>query len=89
MEYLTMGGVTATVAEAWEALAVLLESKGVMIKQTIERVGNPLASMDYHAIAADEPEQFPELVLRPGSHRKPTPHEKTAVIHYLRRILGA
>jgi hypothetical protein len=37
-----------------------------MIKQPFLRVGNPLAAMDYHAIAGAERELFPELVLPHG-----------------------
>jgi hypothetical protein len=87
-EYYTVGGVTAHVTKIREALAILRESPGVMIKQPLARAGNPLAAMDYHAVAAQERERFPELVLAPGTHRQPTPHEKTAVIHYLERILA-
>ena len=59
-----------------------------MIRQPLSRAGNPLAAMDYHAIAAAERERFPELVLPGGTHGTPTPHEKTAVIHHLQRILA-
>jgi hypothetical protein len=45
--------------------------------------------MDYHAIAAMERERFHQFVLPPGTHRTPTQHEKTAVIHHLQRILTA
>jgi hypothetical protein len=33
-------------------------------------------------------ESFPKLVLPGGTHGTPTPHEKTAVIHHLQRILA-
>jgi hypothetical protein len=49
------------------ALAILLESRGVMIKQPLARAGNPLAAMDYHAIADEERELFHELVA-PARH---------------------
>ena len=87
-EYLTIGGMTVPARTAQEALAVLRESRGVMIRQPLLRAGNPLADMDYHAIAAEEREQFPELVLPGGTHSMPTAHEKIAVIHYLERILA-
>jgi hypothetical protein len=87
-EYYTIGGVTVHVTKIREALAILRESPGVMIRQPLSRAGNPLAAMDYHAVAAAEREQFPGLVLPPGTHKTPTPHEKTAVIHYLERILA-
>jgi hypothetical protein len=88
-EYLTIGGVTVSATEALKALTVLQESKGVMIRQPLLRAGSPLAAMGYHAIADAERELSHELVLPPGTHSTPTPHEKTAVIHYLQRILGA
>lgn len=87
-EYLTIGGVTVSAAVAREALAVLRDAPGVMIRQPLLHEGNPLAAMDYHAIAAAEREFFPELVLSHGTHSMPTPHEKTAVIHHLQRILA-
>jgi hypothetical protein len=87
-EYLAIGGVTVSATEAREALTVLQESKGVMIRQPLLRAGNPLADMDYHAIADAERELSHELVLPPGTHRTPTPHEKTAVIHHLQRVLA-
>lgn len=87
--YITIGGVPATPDEAREALAILLESRGVMIRQPLARAGNRLAGMDYHAVADEERRLFPrELTLPPGTHRAPTPHEKTAVIHHLRRRLA-
>jgi hypothetical protein len=88
-EYLTIGDVTVPVDVAREALAVLRGAPGVMIRQPLQRVGNPLAAMDYHAIATAERELFPELVLAPSTRSTPTPHEKTAVIHHLQRILAA
>jgi len=45
--------------------------------------------MDFHVIAAAERELYPELVLSIGTHRMPTPHEKTAIVHYLERVLAA
>jgi hypothetical protein len=87
--YLTIGGVTVAATTAQQALTILLESKGVMIRQPLLRACNPLAAMDYHAIAAEERELVHELVLPPGTHSMPTPHEKTAVIHHLWQILAA
>ncbi len=88
-EYLTIGGVTVPVVAAREALTILREAPGVMIRQPLLRAGNPLAAMDYHATASAERELFPELVLPSSTRRTPTPHEKTAVIHHLQRVIAA
>ena len=87
--YMTIGGVTVPEHAVREALTVLREAAGVMIRQPLSRAASPLAAMDYHAVARGEREAFPELVLPHGTHRSPTPHEKTAVIHHLERVLGA
>lgn len=87
--YFTIGEVTVPEPAARDALTVLREAPGVMIRQPLSRAGNPLAAMDYHAVARGERELFPSLVLEPGTHRTPVPHEKTAVIHYLERVLDA
>ena len=86
--YLNIGGVAITDAAVLDALSVLRGAPGVMIRQPLSRTENPLAAMDYHMIAHTERELFPELKLSRGTHSTPTPHEKTAVIHYLERVLG-
>lgn len=88
-KYLTITGVTVPMSAVRQAVSVLRDASGVMIRQPLLQAGNPLAAMDYHAIAAAERQLFPELMLAIGTHRVPTPHEKTAVIHYLKRVLGA
>lgn len=85
---MAVGGVTVPATEVQKAVAILQDAPGVMIRQPLSRAGNLLAAMDYHAVAASERQRFPqELVLEPGTHTTPTPHEKTALIHYLQRIL--
>jgi hypothetical protein len=84
--YLNIGGVATTDATVLDALSVLREAPGVMVKQPLSRTGNPLAAMDYHTIARTERALFPELVLPRGTRGTPTPHEKTAVIHHLERV---
>jgi hypothetical protein len=88
-EYTTIAGVTVPTSTVPQALGVLRGAPGVMIRQPLRRAGNPLAAMDYHAIAAAERELYPELMLAAGTHRVPTPHEKTAVMHYLERVLAS
>ena len=83
-----VGGENFPARSVQEALAILRESLGVIIKSPLARAANPLANMDYHAIAAAEREQFAELVLPSSTHSMPTAHEKIAVIHYLERILS-
>jgi len=47
-EYFSIKSLIVPVTAVWKALAVLLESKGVMIRQPLARARNPLSEMDYH-----------------------------------------
>jgi hypothetical protein len=47
-----IGGVAVTAQQAEHALAVLRSSPGMMVRQPLQRAGNPLAACDYHAVAA-------------------------------------
>lgn len=46
----TVGGVEVTGAQLAQAVAVLEQSAGMMVKQPLEAVANPLGAMDYHAV---------------------------------------
>lgn len=81
-------GVTATSDEVRSAVATLRDGTwGVMVRQPLARDGNPLAHMDYHSAARAEMDAYPEVRIEPGSHNEPAAHVKTAVIHYLARLL--
>ena len=49
---LLIGGVPVTREQAESALDVLRSSSGMMVRQPLQRAGNPLAYCDYHAAAA-------------------------------------
>jgi hypothetical protein len=89
MEHIHIGGVAVTQDEALAGLATLRDGTwGVMVRQPLARDGNPLAHMDYHAVARGEMGAHPEVRLPPGSHHEPAAHVKAAVIHYLERVLA-
>lgn len=50
--YVTVGGVQVTTTQTGLALDILKSSKGMMVRQPLQRAGNPLALCDYHAAAA-------------------------------------
>jgi hypothetical protein len=82
-EFVTLGGVTTTVAVVRQALATLREAPGVMVKQPLQRAGNPLAAMNYHSISDSVRRAHPEMEWPSGTHREPTAHVKPRVIHHL------
>ncbi|HEY6275906.1 MAG TPA: hypothetical protein VIX86_06200 [Streptosporangiaceae bacterium] len=84
---ITIGDSSYETEEVRAALGILIDAPGVMVRQPLARAGNALSGMDYHAIARSELLAYPELRMAPGSHSEPTPHVKTAVIHYLERVL--
>jgi hypothetical protein len=47
-----IGGICVSQEQAVHALDVLRESPGMMVRQPLQRAGNPLAACDYHAAAA-------------------------------------
>jgi hypothetical protein len=49
--YALPGGLYASKKDIQEAIKTLKASKGIMVKQPLEKAGSPLAAMDYHAIA--------------------------------------
>lgn len=86
---LNIGGTFYWDGDVRAALGILVDAPGVMVRQPLASAGNPLAGMDYHAIARAEVAAFPDLRMAPGTRNKPTPHVKTAVIHYLERVLNS
>jgi hypothetical protein len=83
----SISGASYHEADVRWAVSILRDAPFVMVKQPLARAGNPLAGMDYHAIARAEVAVYPGLRLAPGTRSNPTPHVKTAVIHYLDRVL--
>lgn len=86
-----IGGVTLSLADVRTAITLLRDSRGIMVRQPLERAGHPLAGAQkdwYHAFAAEERKLFPELEVDPQTHKKPAGHVKLAVIHRLERMLG-
>ena len=74
--------------DVYAAAVILQDAPGVMVRQPLARAGNPLAAMDYHAIAQLEMAAYPGIALPAGTRNDPTPHVKTAVLHHLRRVLA-
>lgn len=86
-----IGAVTLTGADVAEAIKILKEAKGVMVKQPLARAGHKLADADsgwYHEITKSETLLYPALARIPGTHTKPKDHVKQSVLHYFERILG-
>jgi hypothetical protein len=84
-------GITLSLTEVHSAIAVLRASKGIMVKQPLQRAGHPLAKAPdgwYHQFSLEERKLFPELEVDPQTHKKPAGHVKLAVIHRLERMLG-
>jgi hypothetical protein len=54
-----------------------------MVKQPLQRAGNPLAHMDYHGVSRHVLRMHPNMRFEPGTRSLPTAHVKTRVIHYL------
>jgi hypothetical protein len=88
MPYVEIGGVRVTTDEAVSALATLRDgSWGIMVRQPLARDRNPLAHMDYHAVARAEIDHYPEVRIPVGNRHEPAAHVKAAVIHFLERLL--
>lgn len=87
-----IGGVTLSLADIRSAIEILRSSKGIMVRQPLDRAGHPLAKCAppdwYHEFSLAERRQFPELEMDPQTHKKPAGHVKLAVIHRLERMLG-
>jgi hypothetical protein len=84
-----IGGVNATTGDIRDALGILTIAGGTMVKGPLAREGNPLAEMDYHAVARAEWDEFPGDRMPPsGDRRHPTAHVRRAVIRRLRRELA-
>jgi hypothetical protein len=49
---ITVAGTQFDLADVESAITVLENAKGIMVKQPLAKAGNPLAGMDYHALAA-------------------------------------
>jgi hypothetical protein len=61
---MVVGGITCTASSTATGLSVLLAAPGLMIRQPLARAGSPLASCDYHAVAAPYRARF--LTTGPG-----------------------
>ena len=84
MEYVEIGGVHVATQDVIAARSILESAPGVMVKQPLQRAGNPLAQMNYHGISRDALARHPaDLRFEPGSRSLPTAHVKMRVIHYL------
>ena len=83
MEYVEIGGVHAAIEDVIAARSILESAPGVMVRQPLQRAGNPLADMDYHGISRDVLARHPDMQFEPGTHSLPTAHVKMRVIHYL------
>ena len=83
-----IGGVNATTSDIRDAIGTLTNAGGTQVKRPLELARNPLADMDYHAVARAELAEFPEARRESsGDRHNPTAHVRTAVIHRLRREL--
>jgi hypothetical protein len=87
-----ISGVVLSPADLREAITILREARGIMVRQPLARAGHPLARAEdpgwYHALAAAERRAYPHLEVDPQTHRRPAGHVKLAVIHRLERMLG-
>ena len=83
-----IGGVNATTSDIRDAIGTLTNAGGTQVKRPLEMTRNPLADMDYHAVARTELAEFPEARREPsGDRHNPTAHVREAIIHRLRREL--
>lgn len=71
-----VGGVEASTEEIATAIETLVVSNGIMVKQPLAKVGNPLAACDYHSVANTERQATGE-----------TMQTKVAFVAALRRIV--
>ena len=87
-----ISGVVLSPADLREAIRILTEAKGIMVRQPLARAGHPLARADdpgwYHGFSGEELLAYPHLRVDPQTHKKPAGHVKLAVIHRLERMLG-
>jgi hypothetical protein len=56
----TVAGEKFALADVEAAIEILENAAGIMVKQPLSRAGNPLAGMDYHAVANAHRASLPE-----------------------------
>jgi hypothetical protein len=78
-----VGGVLTSVAVVTEAHSILANSPGLMVRQPLARLGNPLALCDYHNEAAPYRERFYTSLVHTGRGAAGRPATKHAFMHAL------
>ena len=81
-------GVSATSAQIAAAIAILRTANGTAVRQPLLKHNNPLAYMDYHAVAAKFRMAHPDAAITKGDKRRHTAHVKAAVQNYLTERLS-
>jgi hypothetical protein len=75
-----VAGMKFALSDVESAIEVLENAKGIMVKQPLAKAGNPLAGMDYHAVANANRASLPDGTSRPQT--------KPAVIEHLRQLVA-
>ena len=83
---ITLGGVTATIAEFAQTLHVLRDAPGNQMKCYLK--DTPLAGMDYHKVSKEEIALFSAIRVVPGTKQNHVAQVRPACIHAMERVLG-